>query len=210
MAGDPGDAARRLAVVVRVRWNEAGAIGCALDAGAEAVIVPMVNTPEEAAAVVHAVRYPPLGVRSYGPVAAGSAHVRLRRPRQRAHRHDPDDRDGAALERLDDILAVDGIDAIYVGPADLSLSLGLPPGNNDGRAAFDDALSAIVAACRRHGIVPGIHATGALTPRRLEQGFRMVTVTSDLVALRADGRGTGRGTGRSTPGPRGGDICTER
>ena len=50
---------------------------------------------------------------------------------------------------------------------------------------FDDLLAAIVAACGRHGIVPGIHATGALTPRRLKQGFRMVTVTSDLVALRA-------------------------
>ena len=91
----------------------------------------------------------------------------------------------AALAHLDDILAVAGVDAVYVGPADLSLSLGLPPGNNDGIAAFDDALAAIAAACRRHGVVAGIHATGSLTHRRREQGFTMVTVTSDLLSLRA-------------------------
>ena len=91
----------------------------------------------------------------------------------------------AALQQLDEILSVPGVDAIYVGPADLSLSLGLPPGNNDGEAAFDDALTAIVAGCRRHGVVAGIHSSGALATRRLEQGFAMVTVASDLLAMRA-------------------------
>ena len=90
-----------------------------------------------------------------------------------------------ALGNLDDILSVPGIDAVYVGPADLSISLGLGPYANDGNPIFDDALAAIVAACGRHGVVPGIHATGPLTPRRLEQGFRMITVTSDALALRA-------------------------
>ena len=52
------------------------------------------------------------------------------------------------------------------------------------QTSFREALDAIVAGCRRHGIVPGIHATGTLTARRLEQGFAMVTVTSDAVALR--------------------------
>ncbi len=88
-----------------------------------------------------------------------------------------------AISNLDDILSVPGIDAIYVGPADLSISLGLAPGNQDGDPLFDDALAAIVAGCLRHGVVPGIHATGALTPKRLEQGFRMVTVTADLLAM---------------------------
>ena len=102
----------------------------------------------------------------------------------------------AALQHLDEILAVPGVDAIYVGPADLSLSLGLPPGNNDGEAAFDDALAAIVAGCRRHGVVAGIHASGALAPRRLEQGFAMVTVASDLAGHpRRAGRRTGHGPG---------------
>ena len=60
-----------------------------------------------------------------------------------------------ALGNLDDIMSVPGVDAIYVGPADLSLSLGLKPRNNDGEAVFDDALAAIVDACGRHGVVPG-------------------------------------------------------
>jgi 4-hydroxy-2-oxoheptanedioate aldolase len=89
-----------------------------------------------------------------------------------------------AIANLDEILSVPGVDAIYVGPADLSISLGLGPGNNDGTPIFDDALATIVAGCRRHGVVPGIHATGALTPRRREQGFRMITVTSDALAVR--------------------------
>jgi 4-hydroxy-2-oxoheptanedioate aldolase len=90
-----------------------------------------------------------------------------------------------AIANIDDILAVPGIDAIYVGPADLSITLGLPPGNNDGADKFDDALATIVTACRKAGIVPGIHATAALIERRLEQGFRMITVTSDMLAMRS-------------------------
>jgi len=61
--------------------------------------------------------------------------------------------------------------------------LGLPPGNNDDQPEFVEALETIVAACDRHGIVAGIHSSGALTARRLEMGFRMVTVTADSVAL---------------------------
>ena len=76
-----------------------------------------------------------------------------------------------AIANLDDILSVPGIDAMYVGPADLSISLGLGPYANDGNPIFDDALATIVAACQRHGVVPGIHATGPLTPRRLRAGI---------------------------------------
>lgn len=169
--------------IVRAPWNEAGIVGKLLDAGAHGVIAPMVNTREHAEALVRAVRYAPDGARSWGPILAA--------------RRRPDYLDWAraniavipmiettqALENLDEIVSTPGIDAVYVGPADLSLTLGLPPGNNDGEAAFDDALAAIVAACQRHGVVPGIHSTGALAPRRREQGFRMVTVTSDQLAM---------------------------
>ena len=78
-----------------------------------------------------------------------------------------------------------GIDAIYVGPADLAITLGLGPSGNEGNPVFDDALNTIVEGCRRHDVVPGIHSTGALTPLRRQQGFRMITVTSDGLALRA-------------------------
>jgi 4-hydroxy-2-oxoheptanedioate aldolase len=90
-----------------------------------------------------------------------------------------------AIENLDEILGVPGVDAIYVGPADLSLTLGLEPGNNDGEDAFDEALSTIAAGCAARGIVAGIHATGALARKRFATGYSMVTVGSDLAAARA-------------------------
>ena len=171
--------------VVRVPWNEPGIIGKSLDAGAYGVIVPMVNSRAEAEAVVRAARYAPDGSRSWGPVIPG---MRRKDNRGWATEHVaviPMIETAEAIANLDEILSVPGVDAVYVGPADLSISLGLAPGNNDGDPLFDDALTTIVAACERHGVVAGIHATGALTPRRREQGFRMMTVTSDALAIRA-------------------------
>jgi 4-hydroxy-2-oxoheptanedioate aldolase len=171
--------------IVRVPWNEPGIIGKTLDAGAHGVIVPMVNTREQAEAVVRSARYVPDGGRSWGPVMAGMRHDDNRSWAAEHIAVIPMIETAEAISNLDDILGVPGLDAVYVGPADLSLSLGLSPKNNDGEAVFDDALATILDACRRHGVVPGIHSTGALTPRRLEQGFRMVTVTSDAIAMRA-------------------------
>ena len=88
-----------------------------------------------------------------------------------------------AVDNLDDILSVPGVDAVYVGPSDLSVSLGLPPGNNDGNAAFDDAMATIVAGCVRHGVVAGCHTAAELCQQRISEGFRMITVTTDVVAL---------------------------
>ena len=170
--------------VVRVPWNEPGVIGKSLDAGARGIIVPMVNTRAEAEAAVRACRYAPDGGRSYGPARA------LRQEGADYYAHANADvavvpmiETVEALGNLDEILSVPGVDAIYVGPSDLSVSLGLPPGNNDGTAAFDEALAAIVAGCVRHGVVAGCHTASELTQRRFEQGFRMITVTSDAVAL---------------------------
>lgn len=170
--------------IARVPWNEPGVVGKVLDAGAEAVIVPMVNTAEQAAAAVRAARYPPRGARSYGPTAAGGRSSDYAATANDVIAVIPMIETVEALGHLDDILSAPGVDAVYVGPSDLSLSLGLPPGNNDDADSFREALDAVVAGCRRHGVVPGIHATGTLTPRRLEQGFTMVTVTSDAVAMR--------------------------
>ncbi len=172
--------------IVRVPWNEPGIIGKMLDAGAHGVIVPMVNTVADAEAAVAAGRYAPDGSRSYGPTAAGT------RPSEpyvdwarRATTVIPMIETVEAISNLDAILAVPGIEAIYVGPADLSLTLGLPPGNNDDAPAFTEALEAIVAGCRRAGVAPGIHANGPLAARRLEQGFRVITVANDMLAIRS-------------------------
>ena len=90
-----------------------------------------------------------------------------------------------AVDNLPEILSVPGIDAVYVGPADLSLTLDLPPANNDGSPAFDEAYIRIVDECQKVDVVPGCHATGTLVPKRFHQGFRMVTATADQVALGA-------------------------
>ena len=142
--------------LVRVPWNEPGIIGKSLDAGARGVIIPMVNTRADAERAVQACRYAPVGARSYGPLRAnyyaGFDYF--------AHANDDvlcivmiETRD--AVARVDEILSVPGIDAVYVGPADLSVTLGLPPAPDHDAAAFTDAITRILEACRAHGVVPG-------------------------------------------------------
>lgn len=171
--------------LVRVARNEPGTIGQVLDAGALGVVVPMVNSAAEAQAAVAASLYAPEGVRSFGPNGVG-----MRVPGYYGAANEtvmciPMIETAAALEAVDDILSVPGVDVIYIGPADLSISLGLPPGNNDAEPIFVEALETVVAACKRHGVVPGIHATPDLVARRQGMGFQMVTAVSDLGALRS-------------------------
>ena len=170
--------------IVRVPWNEPGVIGKSLDAGARGIIVPMVNTRSQAKDAVRACRYAPDGGRSYGPARV----VRQEGPDYYPNANSdvaviPMIETVEAISNLDDILSVPGVDAIYVGPSDLSLTLGLPPGNNDGAPAFDDALATIVAGCVRHSVIAGCHTASELCQRRIEQGFQMITITSDTVAL---------------------------
>jgi 4-hydroxy-2-oxoheptanedioate aldolase len=177
--------------IVRVPWNEPGIIGRVLDAGALGVIIPMVNSAEEARQAVAACRYAPVGARSYGPLVAMArngpgyfeaanasvACIPMIETRQ-------------AVESIDDILAVPGIDAVYIGPADLSLTYGLPPAVDHPGDPFQGALATVVAACRRHGVIPGVHANAALAGARHEAGFRMISVGFDalpaMIAIRAD------------------------
>jgi len=171
--------------LVRVSANDPSTIGWCLDAGATGVIVPLVNSAAEAEGAVSACRYPPLGRRSTGPTRAslvyGSDYVAEAESFVQCI---PMIETTAALDSLDGILSVAGVDIIYVGSSDLSMNLGLGPGDHDGDRAFDDALAMIVDACERHGVMPGIHANAALAPRRLEQGFKMVSVAEDLRGIR--------------------------
>jgi len=170
--------------LVRVPWNEPGTIGKTLDAGARGVIVPMVNSRAEAERAVQACRYAPAGTRSYGPVranySAGFDYF------SRAN----DDvlcivmvETREAVTHVDEILAVPGIDAVYVGPADLSVTLGLPPAADQDAASFNDALARILEACETYGVEPGIAGNQNTAPKRLEQGFRLVEVAADAAVL---------------------------
>lgn len=172
--------------VVRVPWNEPGIIGRMLDAGAQGVIIPMVNSVAEAQAAVAATKYPPLGARSFGPVLAasrtapGENYFSVANDRTACI---PMIETRAAVEALDDILAVEGVDAIYVGPADLSISYGYGPAYSDDHDDYREALEHIAATCARHGKPAGIHCTAALAANRRAKGYRMQTVTSDALSL---------------------------
>ena len=168
----------------RVPWNEPGIIGKTLDAGAYGVIIPLVNTRAEAEAAVAACRYAPEGRRSYGPTRAvyyaGEGYASEANEQIACI---PMIETATAVANLDEILSVPGIDAVYVGPADLSLTLGLPPAMDHDDQTFQDARLSIVNACRKHGIAPGIHANAALAPKHVEAGFQLITVSSDLSAM---------------------------
>jgi len=169
---------------VRVPWNDQGIIGRALDAGAMGIIIPMVNSRAEAVTAVAACKYHPYGHRSYGPIRASALagedyfdcanHETLCIPMIETK---------MALENLDEILTVPGVDAVYVGPADLSVTLGLPPAMDHEDLTFLNAIRRIADSCHEHGVTPGIHASASLASRRKEIGYRMITVSSDLSVL---------------------------
>jgi 4-hydroxy-2-oxoheptanedioate aldolase len=173
--------------VVRVPWLDPGIIMKMLDAGAYAVICPMVNSRADAEKLVAATRYPPRGQRSFGPVRAllyaGSDYAR--------HANDTVTcfamiETRQALDALDDILAVDGLDAIYIGPADLSLALGCTPKFDQDEKPVVDAIDYILARAKAHGVAAGIHnGTPEYALAMIEKGFQFVTVASDARLMAA-------------------------
>lgn len=173
--------------VVRVPWLEAGIVMKALDAGAYGVICPMVNTRDDAARLVAYTHYAPRGTRSFGPIRAsmyGGAH----------YAEQANDtivafamiETAQALDNLDAILSVEGLDAIYIGPSDLSLALGCKPVFDDVEPKAAEAIDHIVARARAHGVVAGIHNGRPDVARaRIAKGFRFVTLGSDARILAA-------------------------
>lgn len=184
------DAAAGAAGLVRVEANHPTPIGRALDSGAAGVIVPLINSADEAAAAVAASRYPPLGIRSYGPLrsdlrigptpAEANETVLVLAMIETA----------AGYAAVEEIAAVPGLDGIYVGPADLSLGLGAAyPGDPAVRDVFDAALVRIREACAANGIIAGIHTpSGEAAAARLTEGFTLATVAHDLGHLLATAR----------------------
>lgn len=170
--------------VVRVPWNEPGIVGRMLDAGAMGIIAPMIQGPDDARRLVEACRYPPLGRRSLGPIRVGvrdgPTYVPTANDRVAVI---PMIETAEALETVEAIAAVPGVDALFVGPFDLSFALGLPPGDNDGAPAFDAALARVNAAAQAAGVATAVLSTAALAPKRAQQGFRMISVLNDNVAL---------------------------
>lgn len=182
-----------VAPTTRVPANDFAAIGKALDVGATAIIVPMVGTPAEAAAAADACHYPPRGHRSVGPLRGGfvRASDRLDALDQAACVVMIETAEG--VRNADAIAATPGVDAIYIGPGDLALGLGLSAWPADWTPEeakiHAEAIERIREACLRHGVAPGMHTgDGAVARGYLEQGFLMVTVISELGLITGGGK----------------------
>ena len=167
--------------VVRVPWNEPGILGKVLDAGAYGVICPMVNTREDAEHLVAATRYAPLGSRSMGPIRAslygGADYAK--------HANDTvvvlgQVETQQSLDNLDAILSVKGLDGVYIGPADLSISLGCAPTFDDVEPPVAKAIEHVLARAKALGKVAAIHnGSPEAALARIAKGFQFVTIGSD-------------------------------
>jgi 4-hydroxy-2-oxoheptanedioate aldolase len=169
--------------LVRVPSNEPGIIGKALDAGAQGIICPMVNNAAEARALVRASKYPPIGHRSNGPVRAGMYVYGSTSYQETANDETLviamiETREG--VDNIDEILAVEGVNSIYVGPTDLGFSMGLPPILDREEPQILDIYAHLIARCRSAGVMAGIHvASPAYAWRMLGMGFRWTSIGAD-------------------------------
>ena len=171
--------------LVRVAANQSDQIGKALDAGAQGVVVPMVNTVDDARRAVAACRYPPMGARSCGPMR----DVMIEGMNYLATSNDQvaclvmiETDEG--LSNVEAIAAVEGVDGLFVGPMDLSYGLGLEPGNF-ADPLFTDAIARILAACKAHQCAAGIFGyTAAMAADSLQNGFDFASIGTDISFLR--------------------------
>jgi 4-hydroxy-2-oxoheptanedioate aldolase len=174
--------------LARVPSLEMGIVGKVLDAGALGVICPMINTAEQAEAFVSYCRYPPVGVRSNGPVRAGIYADGGIPGYQKVANQEilcmPMIETVEALGNLESILAVPGIDAVYVGPTDLCFSLGIAPKVDQEDPRLMEALSRIVEGAARCNIPACMHCLSPVYAKRMiAMGFKFVTVGWDSIFL---------------------------
>ena len=165
----------------RVPWNEPGIIMKMLDAGTYGIICPMINTQSECEKFVGACRYPSLGYRSFGPVRAtiygGDDYAE----------HSNNEiitmamiETKTAVENLDSIIKVKGLDSIYIGPADLSLSYGQKPGFDVVDPPAYDAIEKIVKTSRQNNVFAGIHCGSVdYAMKMIDIGFQFVSIQSE-------------------------------
>jgi 4-hydroxy-2-oxoheptanedioate aldolase len=179
------------APIVRVPLWENATVSRMLDFGAEAIIAPMINGPAEAQGFVQVAKYPPLGERSIGAHRAG---MLARVPDQKLYIADANEQTitfamietRAALDNLDAIAGMPGIDSLFVGPSDLSCSLSNGASMDSHSPEVEAALERVLKACDKHKKIPGLYCRDAdRAVAKAKQGFRFLTVASDLAFLRA-------------------------
>ena len=168
--------------LVRVPWNEPGIIGKALDGGAMGIICPMVNTAAEAKQLADASLYPPAGKRSNGPIRA-AMYGEASSYQATANSEIlviPMIETQQAIDNIDEILSVPGINGIYIGPSDMGLSLGLIPILDREEPIILEIYGRLLASCKRHGKFAGIHnGTAGYAARMMQMGFQLCTIAND-------------------------------
>jgi 4-hydroxy-2-oxoheptanedioate aldolase len=181
--------------MARVRQNDFAAIGQLLDRGALGIVVPLVNSPKDAQAAAYAMRYPPQGGRSMGPAGA------------RMHGADYLERANdevflavqiesiQAVEHAEEIMAVEGVDGCWIGPADLAASMGVDPTTPEGAKAREEAILRVLEACRKTNKISGF-AAGLDGRHWIELGCLFVTVASDAAYISSNAPQTLRLHGR--------------
>lgn len=161
----------------------------ALDAGARGVLVPFVSTPEKAKEIVADCRFPPLGRRGYGSFytpglwgLSSSADYRTAANKEVLVMIQIESEE--ALKNVENIAAVDGIDVLFIGPYDLSISLGYPAPNPDPHPDIEKAIEKILSVAHSNGKKCGIYcSSGVQGAQRAAQGFDMINITSDIRAM---------------------------
>jgi len=170
--------------LARVPWNTAENIKRVLDCGAQGIVVPMVNTREEAEAAVAAAKYPPRGIRSVG----GALHAMNFGTDPATYYSRANDEILVVLQtespqgvaNAEEIYSVPGVDAVFIGPNDLLCQMGREPKMESDDREFVDALDHVLKTANRHGIAAGIHtANHEACNRRIQQGFRFLAIASD-------------------------------
>jgi 2-dehydro-3-deoxyglucarate aldolase/4-hydroxy-2-oxoheptanedioate aldolase len=174
-------------LVVRVTQSEYFLIARALDVGAQGIIAPRIHSLEQARSVVSAMKFPPQGGRGYGLRGIINDYD-FQGARQEMESADRETmvilqmESRQCVDAIDDITAVPGVDAIMVGPFDLSISLGIP--GDFESPVFWDAFDRMVDACRKNGVAPGVHMGSVkLLKRAQEHGARFLVYASDLNML---------------------------
>jgi 4-hydroxy-2-oxoheptanedioate aldolase len=172
-----------IATAVRLPNADPAPIGRVLDAGADAVIIAMIESADQAAAAVAATRYPPAGVRSFGPLRAGLGHDRGALESRASVFVMIETAAGVA--GVGEICAVPGLAGIYVGPADLAISMGVDVVGATRNQQVLEAITSVHRAASEAGLVTGIHASDGKTGYAMAQiGFQMITLASESQALR--------------------------
>jgi 2-keto-3-deoxy-L-rhamnonate aldolase RhmA len=184
-----GVVAPEIPVLARVAENSPFAIGQALDAGAEGVIVPLIETRKQAMRAVRAARYPPLGDRSGGGARPLADYVDYHAASERGIIVAVMIENTRGLKNAKKIAATEGVDFVFIGTGDLALSLGTFPRM---AARHEDACREILDACRRHWTPCGIFTTSAdAAAKRRAQGYRLTVVADDISLI---GRGLAAAT----------------